>query len=87
MLPVSPAKSPHHALTLFTGGITGLSCVSGKEHKDICRILLGLVIDLPLPDGQGVTDGLSVLCLESTLLESPWYVKAKLTYSEVRSDR
>ena len=34
-----------------------------------------------------VTDGLSVLCLESTLLESPWYVKAKLTYSEVRSDR
>jgi hypothetical protein len=29
-----------------------LSRVSGKEHKAICRILLGLIINLPLPDGH-----------------------------------
>ena len=38
------------------------------------------------PSSGYVTDGLSVSCLESTLLESPWYIKAKLIYSEVRSD-
>jgi len=32
-----------------------LSHVSGKEHKGICCILIGLVIDLPLPHGQAPT--------------------------------
>lgn len=27
------------------------SCVTGLEHKDICQILLGLIADLPLPEG------------------------------------
>jgi hypothetical protein len=43
---------PNHNTTLFTKGITSLSRVSGKEHKDMCRILLGLVVDLPLPEGR-----------------------------------
>ncbi|KAI0060629.1 hypothetical protein BV25DRAFT_1789248, partial [Artomyces pyxidatus] len=42
---------PNHNLRLFSSGISHLSRVSGQEHKDICRILLGLVVDLPLPDG------------------------------------
>ncbi|KAI0250409.1 hypothetical protein BJV78DRAFT_1283211 [Lactifluus subvellereus] len=42
----------NHNVHLFSHGITCLSRVSGKEHKDICRILLGLVIELPLPNGQ-----------------------------------
>ncbi|KAH9025374.1 hypothetical protein EDB85DRAFT_2149809 [Lactarius pseudohatsudake] len=29
-----------------------MSRVSGQEHKDMCRILLGLIVDLPLPSGQ-----------------------------------
>ena len=45
---------PNHHTRLFTNGISGLSGsrITGKEHKDICRILLGLVIQLPLPNGQ-----------------------------------
>ena len=33
-------------------GIFCLSRVSGQEHNQICRILLGLGVDLLLPDGQ-----------------------------------
>lgn len=43
---------PNHNVRLFAKGITTLSRVTGQEHKNICRILLGLVVDLPLPDGQ-----------------------------------
>ena len=43
---------PNHHITQFPRGITTLSRVSGKEHKDMCRILLGLIINLPLPGGQ-----------------------------------
>jgi hypothetical protein len=43
---------PNHHITQFPRGITTLSRVSGQEHKNICRILIGLVINLPLPGGQ-----------------------------------
>ncbi|KAH9952832.1 hypothetical protein BC827DRAFT_1262527 [Russula dissimulans] len=43
---------PNHYITLFPKGITYLSCISGTEHKNVCRILIGLIIDLPLPHGQ-----------------------------------
>lgn len=43
---------PNHNITLFPKGISSLSRVSGKEHKAICRLLLGLIVDLPLPDGH-----------------------------------
>ncbi|KAI0055661.1 hypothetical protein BV25DRAFT_1815297 [Artomyces pyxidatus] len=39
----------NHNLRHFSAGISHLSRVSGQEHKDICRILLGLVVDLRLP--------------------------------------
>ncbi|KAJ3017898.1 hypothetical protein NUW54_g471 [Trametes sanguinea] len=40
---------PNHHLRYFSKGISKLQRVTGKEHADICRILLGLVIELPLP--------------------------------------
>ncbi|KAI0309378.1 hypothetical protein OF83DRAFT_71149 [Amylostereum chailletii] len=43
---------PNHNARLFTKGITSLSRVTGTEHKDMSRILLGLLVDLPLPDGH-----------------------------------
>ncbi|KAH9953413.1 hypothetical protein BC827DRAFT_1282164 [Russula dissimulans] len=43
---------PNHHVTLFPKGISILSRVSGKEYKSMCRILLGPVVDLPLPHGQ-----------------------------------
>lgn len=40
---------PNHNICHFMKGITSLSRVSGQEHRDICKILLGLIADLPLP--------------------------------------
>ncbi|KAI0058289.1 hypothetical protein BV25DRAFT_1919489 [Artomyces pyxidatus] len=51
---------PNHNLRLFSSGISHLSRVSGQEHKDICRILLGLVIGLRLPRGLS-----GVVCLSN----------------------
>ncbi|OJT07538.1 hypothetical protein TRAPUB_1634 [Trametes pubescens] len=42
---------PNHNLRHFAKGISKLQRVTGKEHADICRILIGLIIGLPLPDG------------------------------------
>ena len=43
---------PSHHITLFPKGITSLSRISGKEHKAMCRFLLGLITNIPLPGGQ-----------------------------------
>jgi Plavaka transposase len=43
---------PNHNMLLFTKGITTLSRVSGHEHKMMCCILMGLIIDLPVPGGM-----------------------------------
>jgi hypothetical protein len=42
---------PNHHIATFVKGITTLSRVTGLEHKNMCKILLGLIIDLPLPSG------------------------------------
>ena len=46
------AMPPNHKILLFTKGITTLSRVSGHEHKKMCAILLGLIVDLQVPDRQ-----------------------------------
>ncbi|KAF8261591.1 hypothetical protein EI94DRAFT_1605749 [Lactarius quietus] len=43
---------PNHNISIFTKGISSLSRVTGKEHKNMSRILLGLILDLPVPNGQ-----------------------------------
>ena len=42
----------NHNVRHFSKGISSFSRLTGKEHADMCRILLGLVIDLKLPDGR-----------------------------------
>lgn len=42
---------PNFNIRIFAKGLSVLSKVSGQEHGDICRVLLGLIVDLPLPDG------------------------------------
>lgn len=42
---------PNHNLRLFSKGITMLSRVSGTEHRQICKILLGLIIGVRFPNG------------------------------------
>lgn len=41
----------NHKILHFTKGITTLSRISGQEHKKMCSILLGLIVDLPVPGG------------------------------------
>ncbi len=48
---------PNHNIRHFFKGISSLFRVSGHEHDQMCRILLGLVIDAPL------LNGLSNICL------------------------
>jgi hypothetical protein len=43
---------PNHHISIFPKGVSWLSRVTGKEHKNMSRILLGLVMDLPVPSGQ-----------------------------------
>ncbi|KAH9173192.1 hypothetical protein EDB89DRAFT_2113987 [Lactarius sanguifluus] len=42
---------PNHHIMTFAKGILTLSRITGLEHKHMCRILLGLIIELPLPSG------------------------------------
>ncbi|KAI9449042.1 hypothetical protein BJY52DRAFT_1228006 [Lactarius psammicola] len=58
---------PNHNARHFHKGITRLSRLSGQEHKDICRIILGVVVNLALPGIQ------SSACLT-------WAVRALLNF-------
>lgn len=40
---------PNHSIRVFHKGISGLSRVTGTEHKQIARFILSLLIDIPLP--------------------------------------
>ncbi|KIJ67367.1 hypothetical protein HYDPIDRAFT_84908 [Hydnomerulius pinastri MD-312] len=42
---------PNHNVRVFMKGISGLSRVSGTEHDQICRFLLGVIVDIRLPGG------------------------------------
>ena len=53
---------PNHNIHLFMNGITTLSRISGKEHSQICRILLGLIVDLPLPGHQSPVRLVQAVC-------------------------
>ncbi|KIJ07096.1 hypothetical protein PAXINDRAFT_29701, partial [Paxillus involutus ATCC 200175] len=46
---------PNHNIRVFMKGISGLNRVSGTEHDQICRFLLGVVIDIRLPGGASPT--------------------------------
>ncbi|RPD72981.1 hypothetical protein L226DRAFT_546761 [Lentinus tigrinus ALCF2SS1-7] len=43
---------PNQHVRLFMKGITTLQRVTGKEHSDICKFLLALIVGLPLRDGM-----------------------------------
>ncbi|KAI9430251.1 hypothetical protein BJY52DRAFT_1208101 [Lactarius psammicola] len=43
---------PSHNARSFPRGITSLSKLTGREHRDICRVLMGVVVDLRLPSHQ-----------------------------------
>jgi Plavaka transposase len=58
---------PNHNLHLFSKGITSLSRVSGKEHHDICRILLGVIIDIPISNCVGFSSTWGIHAIRAIL--------------------
>ncbi|KAK7439988.1 hypothetical protein VKT23_017241 [Stygiomarasmius scandens] len=50
---------PNHNIRVFMQGISGLSRVTGAEHDQICRFLLGTIIDIRLPGNQSTAPLLS----------------------------
>ncbi|KIM46872.1 hypothetical protein M413DRAFT_16473 [Hebeloma cylindrosporum] len=42
---------PNHSIRIFNKGISSLSRLSGTEHRQISSFLLGLLINVQLPDG------------------------------------
>lgn len=47
--------SPNYHIQIFPHGITELSCITGKEHDLMCRILLGVVVGVRLSDNFNPT--------------------------------
>ncbi|THU77482.1 hypothetical protein K435DRAFT_832430 [Dendrothele bispora CBS 962.96] len=43
---------PNHNIRIFMKGIATLSHVSGQEHDQMSHFLLGLIADMPLPNGM-----------------------------------
>ncbi|KAI1785623.1 hypothetical protein LXA43DRAFT_1114924, partial [Ganoderma leucocontextum] len=60
---------PNHGVRIFWKGITKLARVSGAEHKQISRFLLGLVVDMPLPDPDDRTSTARLVRATRSLLE------------------
>ncbi|KAM5534937.1 hypothetical protein V8D89_011397 [Ganoderma adspersum] len=60
---------PNHGVHVFWKGITKLARVSGAEHKQISRFLLGLVVDIPLPDPDDRTLTTHLVRATRSLLE------------------
>lgn len=42
---------PNHNIRLFLKGISNLSRITGTKHDQICRFLIGLILDIRLPSG------------------------------------
>ena len=51
----SHTMPPNHNIMFFAKGITCLSRVIGHEHKKMCSLLLGLIVDLPILGGRDST--------------------------------
>ncbi|KAF8999529.1 hypothetical protein BDQ17DRAFT_1391519 [Cyathus striatus] len=57
---------PNHNICLFMKGISSLSHVTGQEHSQMACILLGLVIDIPLPNSLSSTH---LICAVQAILD------------------
>ena len=48
----SKCLPPNHNVHTFSKGFSSFSRLTGKEHANMCQVLLGLIVDLKLPDGR-----------------------------------
>ncbi|KAJ6611148.1 hypothetical protein B0H10DRAFT_1953313 [Mycena sp. CBHHK59/15] len=57
---------PNHNIRTFVNGISHISRVTGQEHDQMCRFLLGIVINIPLPDNLS---NIRLICSIRALLD------------------
>ncbi|KAL1711487.1 hypothetical protein EV715DRAFT_278453 [Schizophyllum commune] len=57
---------PNHSIRIFMSGISALSHVTGQTHDEICRVVLGLVIDA-VPQDDTRPDPRIVRCTRAIL--------------------
>ncbi|KAL1667054.1 hypothetical protein GGG16DRAFT_59260 [Schizophyllum commune] len=57
---------PNHSIRIFMGGISNLSHITGQTHDEICRVLLGLVVDA-CPQHSQHRDPRIVRCVRAVL--------------------
>ena len=72
------ALPPNYNIMLFTSGLS-MSRVSGHEHKKMCGILLGLIVDLPIPGGW---DSTRLVCAVRALLDFHYLAQYQCHTSE-----
>jgi hypothetical protein len=73
---------PNHNICLFMKGISMLSCVTGKEHSQMCSFLLSLVIDVHLPNNISST---CLVCAVRALLDFVFLAQYPLHATETLS--
>jgi hypothetical protein len=69
---------PNHHIRLFMKGISHLSRVTGTEHDQICRFLLGIIIDISsstwifkCTTSEGCPRTYLILCISQGILSIP----------------
>lgn len=70
---------PNHSAQLFTKGISSLTHVTGQEHSDMACILLGLIVDIPLPEGYSP---ICLICAVQAILNFLYLAQYPLHSSE-----
>ncbi|KAH8100281.1 hypothetical protein BXZ70DRAFT_938839 [Cristinia sonorae] len=73
---------PNHNTRLFFKGISTLSRVSGQEHRDISRILLGLIVDLRLPGDNSPAQAAQLVRCVRGLLDFLYLAQYKVHSTE-----
>ncbi|KAH9913158.1 uncharacterized protein B0H18DRAFT_1126517 [Fomitopsis serialis] len=76
---------PNHSIRVFHKGVSGLSRVTGTEHKQIARFILGLLIDVPLPRDESADLISATTALLDFLYMSQYSVHSSATLAALES--
>ncbi|KAI0727006.1 hypothetical protein C8Q72DRAFT_758883, partial [Fomitopsis betulina] len=70
---------PNHGIRIFYKGLSGLSRVTGTEHKQIARFILGLLVDVDLPGDESADLVIVTKSLLDFLYVAQYSVHSKVT--------
>lgn len=76
---------PNHGIRIFYKGLSGLSRVTGTEHKQIARFILGLLVDVDLPGDESADLVIVTKSLLDFLYVAQYSVHSKVTLDALES--